>query len=423
MFRDKYRTYINWGVTVVLILVAALSYYFLIQRWKGFTDTMSLLRGVLTPVTIGLVIAYILESMVNTIVGIFMLVPTRKPATLRRIRVFRVVAIILSEILSLALVSALLTIIIPQIIDSLRNIITNYDQYVTRFEAWVQPMFEKYPTVKEYIFAQGDRLQDTIRKFLQTDLSRVVTFAANSVKGVGVSVYNVVIGIIVSIYMLINKEILLAKGKKLTYALFKVPRANRLMEGLRHTDKVFRGFLVGKILDSLIVGILCFIGCTIFGMPYSLLISIFVGLTNIIPSFGPIIGAIPSIILILMVDPMKALIFAIFILVLQQLDGNVIGPKIVGGSTGVSSIGVLIAIIVGGGLFGFVGMILSVPVYSVIYTVVKNYAEKRLRKRGLPEDLTFYSDVNEIDPAMERQNAQIPQREGIDETASSLYNK
>ena len=185
----------------------------------------------------------------------------------------------------------------------------------------------------------------------------------------------------------------------------------------------FRGFLVGKILDSLIVGILCFIGCTIFGMPYSLLISIFVGLTNIIPSFGPIIGAIPSIILILMVDPMKALIFAIFILVLQQLDGNVIGPKIVGGSTGVSSIGVLIAIIVGGGLFGFVGMILSVPVYSVIYTVVKNYAEKRLRKRGLPEDLTFYSDVNEIDPAMERQNAQIPQREGIDETASSLYNK
>ena len=325
--------------------------------------------------------------------------------------------------MSLALVSALLTIIIPQIIDSLRNIITNYDQYVTRFEAWVQPMFEKYPTVKEYIFAQGDRLQDTIRKFLQTDLSRVVTFAANSVKGVGVSVYNVVIGIIVSIYMLINKEILLAKGKKLTYALFKVPRANRLMEGLRHTDKVFRGFLVGKILDSLIVGILCFIGCTIFGMPYSLLISIFVGLTNIIPSFGPIIGAIPSIILILMVDPMKALIFAIFILVLQQLDGNVIGPKIVGGSTGVSSIGVLIAIIVGGGLFGFVGMILSVPVYSVIYTVVKNYAEKRLRKRGLPEDLTFYSDVNEIDPAMERQNAQIPQREGIDETASSLYNK
>ena len=396
MFREKYRSYINWGVTVVLIMVAAVTYYFLIQRWQGFTDTLTVLRRVLTPVTVGLVIAYILESLVRTLVSLFMLVPTRKPATLRRIRVFRVISIVLSVVLSLALVSALLTSIIPQIVDSLRNIINNYDQYAARFETWAQPLFDAHPDIEAYVFAQVDKVQDVVRDFLQTDLSRVVTFAANSVKGVGVSLYNIVIGVIVSIYMLLNKEILLAKGKKLTYALFSVPRANRVLEGLRHTDRVFRGFLVGKLLDSLIIGVLCFIGCTIFGMPYSLLISIFVGLTNIIPTFGPIIGAIPSILLILMLDPMKALIFAIFILVLQQLDGNLIGPKILGGSTGVSSIGVLIGIIIGGGLFGFAGMILSVPVYSVIYTIVRNFADKRLRKNGLPADLTYYADVDEI---------------------------
>ncbi len=398
MFREKYRSYINWGVTVALILCAGIAFAFFILRWSSVMAGMKTLQAILAPVTTGMVIAYILESLVSTIVMLLTLIPMRKPPTMRRLRVYRVIAIVLSEMIFIAILSAMITTVVPQVIDSLRMLIGNYDTYITNLEAWVRPLLDEYPQIETYVIEQSQRIGEYVGQFLRTDLMQIVNVAANSVMGVGTYLYNFILGLIVSLYFLLSKENTIAKAKKLMFSILSVPRANSALETLRHSDKILRGFLVGKILDSLIVGVLCFIGCTIFGMPYTLLISILVGVTNIIPYFGPILGAVPSIFLILMVDPVKALIFAIFILVLQQLDGNVIGPKILGDTTGVSSLGVLLGILIGGGLFGFTGMILSVPVYAIIYRIIRAHAERRLEKRNLPTDLNYYVEVTNITP-------------------------
>ena len=397
MFRDKYRHYINWGVTVVAIMLVGLTMTFMFLRWSSLRAGLQTFARILAPITIGIIIAYILESLVGTIVTLFMLIPHRKAPTVKKLRVFRVVAIILSEIIFLAIISAVITSLVPQLIDSVRMLIGNFDTYMTNLDALARPYLDEYPQIEKYVTEQVTTWRASIGDFLKTDLMQIVNVAANSVKGIGTGLYNFIIGLIVSIYVLLAKESVMAKLKKLMYSILPASRGNQAQDVFRHSDKVLRGFLVGKILDSMIVGVLCFIGCTIFGMPYTLLISILVGVTNIIPYFGPILGAIPSIFIILIVDPVKALIFAIFILVLQQLDGNVIGPKILGDTTGVSSLGVLFSILIGGGLFGLAGMLLSVPVYAIIYYFLKVHAERRLEKRGLPTDINYYADVRRVE--------------------------
>lgn len=226
----------------------------------------------------------------------------------------------------------------------------------------------------------------------------MITRITSGLFEVGAYVYNFIIGLIVSIYLLLSKNRLLGHFKKLLYTLCPPTPANRTLEIARYTNRVFKGFLVGKLVDSTIIGLLCFLGTTLLRIPYSLLISIVVGVTNVIPYFGPFIGAIPSALLVLMLDPYKCLIFVIFILVLQQLDGNVIGPKILGNTTGVSSLGVLISILVGGGLFGLVGMLVCVPTYAVLYSLIKGSAEQKLKKNGLPTDTQTYVTLNQINP-------------------------
>ena len=199
--------------------------------------------------------------------------------------------------------------------------------------------------------------------------------------------------------MLADKEGFLASTKRLSYAIFSVETADRLRQGLNFVDKTFMGFLSGKILDSLIIGIICYIVCSILNMPYTLLVSVIIGVTNIIPFFGPLIGAIPSALIILMVSPSKCLIFVIFIIILQQIDGNIIGPRILGSSTGITGFWVMFAIIVGSGLFGFWGMLLGVPVFVVIYTVIQNLVVKKLKKSDLPWEIADYKEMDYIDPA------------------------
>ena len=397
VFKDKYRHYINWGVTIAAIMLVVVTFAFAFVRWQSLAAAMKKFTRILAPVTVGLIIAYILESLVSTIVTLLMLLPRKKPPTVRRLRVFRVIAIVLSELVLLAIISAVITSLVPQLVDSVRMLIGNFDTYMINLDAWARPYLDEYPQIESYVTDQVATLRANIGNFLKTDLLQIVNVAASSVKGIGTGLYNFILGLIVSIYMLLAKENVMAKAKKLLYSLLRTPRANQVLDVARHSDKVLRGFLVGKILDSLIVGVLCFIGCTIFGMPYTLLISILVGVTNIIPYFGPILGAVPSIFIILIVDPVKALIFAIFILILQQLDGNVIGPKILGDSTGVSSLGVLLSILIGGGLFGLGGMLLSVPVYAIVYYFIRTHAERRLARRGLPTDLTYYADVGRVE--------------------------
>ena len=199
-----------------------------------------------------------------------------------------------------------------------------------------------------------------------------------------------ILGIIVSVYLLIDKEKLCALSKKITYGLFPESYADEIIKLVDRSNYTFGRFLVGKIIDSLIIGVLTFIILTIFKMPYTILVSVIVGITNIIPFFGPFIGAIPSFIIILFVSPVQALWFLLIILFIQQLDGNVIGPKILGDSIGISAFWILFSILVAGKLLGIVGMIIGVPLFAIFYSIVKEFIESKLRKKGLKTETKEY---------------------------------
>ena len=227
------------------------------------------------------------------------------------------------------------------------------------------------------------------------------SFLSNLTSGVVVvlkGLYNLIIGIIVSAYILGNLEKCAAGAKRLLYSVFTVEAAEKLREGVAFTDRTFMGFITGKLLDSAIVGLICYIVCAVIKMPYALLVSVIVGVTNIIPFFGPLIGAIPSAIIILMVSPIKCLIFVIFVIVLQQVDGNIIGPKILGNTTGINGFWIMFSIILGAGLFSFWGMLLGVPVFVVIYTLLDKLVSRKLRRSDLPTELDDYRDLDHIDP-------------------------
>ena len=201
---------------------------------------------------------------------------------------------------------------------------------------------------------------------------------------------NLIIGIIISVYLLAMKEQSLARCCKLLYGVLSERAANLVMRGTRRTDEIFSGFVRGKLLDSLIIGILCFIGGSILNLPYTPLVSVVVGVTNIIPFFGPFLGAIPSAFLILLVSPKQCLIFIIFVIVLQQFDGNILGPKILGSATGISSFWVVVTILLGGGFFGVLGMFLGVPVFACLQELVKHLIDRRLTQRNMPTEAYAY---------------------------------
>ncbi len=406
MFRDKYRTYINWGITVIAIIFVGIAFYFLFLRWSGTVSSFKTLNGILAPVSYGLIIAFILDSLVMTIVRLLSALSRGgKPLSRTRRRVYRIVGIIVSEIVFIAVITVLIQSIVPQVADSLRTLVSNFDRYIENLERWADKRVKDYPLLQPYLDSvkeQFSAVEGTIEGFLKNDLlstlTRVTSVVTSGLLEVGTYVYNFLIGLVVSIYLLFSKERILGLTKKLLFSLAKPAHANRLLREARFTVQMFKGFLVGKLLDSIIVGVLCFLGTMILKIPYSLLISIIVGVTNIIPYFGPIIGAIPSAFLVLLLDPVKCLVFVIFIIVLQQLDGNVIGPKVLGNTTGVSSLGVMLSILIGGGMFGVPGMILCVPAYAVIYSLLKRAAERRLRKKGLPTDTEVYVSLDTIDP-------------------------
>ncbi len=212
-----------------------------------------------------------------------------------------------------------------------------------------------------------------------------------------VAVKNIVIGVFAAAYLMGNRKKFAAQGKKLIYSFVKVPVANGILDEINYINRVFGGFIDGKLLDSLIIGILCFIIMNFLNMPYSMLISVIVGVTNIIPFFGPFIGAIPSALIILTDSPIKCVYFLILILVLQQFDGNFLGPKILGDSTGLSSFWVLFSILLFGGLMGFVGMVIGVPTFAVIYDLIKKYSNWMLRKKKLATDTAVYEELSSIE--------------------------
>ena len=263
-------------------------------------------------------------------------------------------------------------------------------------------LLEDFPEIEQYVSQTLGQVNTSLMDWIQnTVLPKLGSLISNVTSGVYyaiMGVYNLVIGIIVSVYVLSNLEQFGASAKRILYSVFSVDIAKKILEGLEFTDRTFMGFINGKLLDSAIIGLICYIVCSILRMPYALLVSVIVGVTNIIPFFGPFIGAVPSSIIILLVNPVKCLIFIAFIILLQQLDGNIIGPKILGSSVGINGFWVMFSIILGAGLFGFWGMLLGVPVFVIIYAAITGSVTRKLKRSDLPWEAADYMDMAYIDP-------------------------
>ena len=401
------RTYINWGMTAFCVVALSLLFYFAVRNISVFGDFFRKLVTILAPFIWGLVICYLLSPLMRFLEErVFLPLGKRLYRKNKKGgagKFARVMSILFSEIVLLLLIAALVYLIIPQILSSVQMLVQNSGTYADNVSKWLDGLLKNYPELDSYVGGLFGNINANIGNWLETrllpQLGSLITSVSSGVYGFARSIYNLIIGIIVSVYLLADKEGFLAAVKRLSYAVFSVETADKLRQGLNFVDKTFMGFLSGKILDSLIIGIICYIVCSILKMPYTLLVSVIIGVTNIIPFFGPLIGAIPSALIILMVDPSKCLIFVIFIIILQQIDGNIIGPRILGSSTGINGFWVMFAIILGSGLFGFWGMLLGVPVFVVIYTVIQNLIIKKLKKSDLPWKIADYKEMDYIDPA------------------------
>ena len=297
----------------------------------------------------------------------------------------RGLSIAVSYLLAIALFGVLLSFVLPQVVQSVMVLANNLNAYLQSLNAFVAEVSTRFDLDEELI--EGMMLSYTDLMKQATDLLRsFMPQLLDYSMAVGSGLVSALTAFIASVYMLMGKHRLLGQMRKVIYAFLPMKKARRMLTVCSNANRVFNGFIYGKLIDSAIIGVLCFILMSLFKMPFALLISVVVGVTNVIPFFGPFIGAIPSVMILLMVDPIVAIEFGVLILILQQFDGNILGPKILGDSTGLSAIWVLVAIIVGGGLFGFVGMVIGVPTFAVLYSLTSDLLARRLKAKGIDKN-------------------------------------
>lgn len=370
----KKKWYILDGnhIQLLIVLLVAILFYVGLNHFDVVTVRIDKFTGVLSPFIVGFAIAYLL----NTPMCFF----ERKLFANSKYK--RGLSILLVYVLAFAVVAILLGLIIPQVVQSVKGLAGNMQYYLDGLNQLVQNLTEQFDLDSEGInTALGDF------QSMMSNVSAKVAQALPQIVDVGFAIGNGVItgitAIISSVYMLAGKGRLVPQLKRLLYAILPKRRSDRLLQICSHANEVFVGFINGKIIDSAIIGVLCFILCAIFRIPYPMLVSVTVGVTNVIPFFGPIIGAIPCLFILVIVDPWAALRFFVLVIGLQQFDGNILGPKILGDSTGLSAIWVLVSIVTGGGLFGFPGMILGVPTFAVLYALVREWVNNRLKAKKI----------------------------------------
>lgn len=388
--------YFKFGLAVFFALTACIIVFFAIFRFDVVKDVISVVWKILGPFIYGLVFAYLLCPFYNMITrNTYSLLNLKFERGKNILKISKGFATFCSLVVFFTVIIGVGWMIIPSLIDSIIHIVEVLPASIEQLISLIDTKLVNYPqmqmTLENWINRFYNNVMTYIEETMIPNYMDVATSISTGVFSILNLVKNFLIGIIVMAYFLNIKDTFAAQAKKLILAYCNEEHAAEILEGAKFTNKTFGGFITGKLIDSAIIGVLCFICMTIFGWEYSLLISCIVGLTNIIPFFGPFIGAIPSALLLLMVNPMQCLYFCIFILVLQQLDGNVIGPKILGDTTGIASFWVLFSILVGGGLFGFVGMIVGIPVFVVFYTYFSRTVNRRLGKKGFSTDLKDYT--------------------------------
>ncbi len=399
---SKFKEQLSKGFGALLIIGFGILFYFAFLRFTEIFTRVTFVVDLLAPVIYGVAIAFLLNPLVKRIeAGILCICGKGFHLNDVKRKHVKNLSIFLSVVLFLLLIFFLFYMIIPEVVDSIYNLILILPDQMNAVVislAEIEISDNNLALELENIALEA---WDSLKQWLQTDLlTQMNTIMSNLTLGV-VSVVDwiidIIMGIILSVYMLMNKEIFLGQAKKSIYALIPTRQANITLHILKKSNRIFGGFVIGKILDSMLMGIITFIVLGLMNMPYTLLVSVVVGVTNVVPYFGPFIGAIPCAILILLQSPIQGIYFIIYIIVLQQIDGNIIGPKILGDSTGLNSFWVIIAVMLGGGLFGFPGMVIGVPTFAVIYYIVGLFINQKLERKHLPTDSRGYVKMSYVD--------------------------
>ena len=403
----KYRwdkKYLYWGITAFSVIAASLLFYFGIFHMNSLRSFLGKIYKIVTPLVYGAFIAYLLNPIVKFMEKqvFFRIMKWRNiKVTDKKKKVIRMICVILTLILFFLAIYGLMAMLIPQLFSSITNIIDNFPRYVDTIQNWLSNAFKNNPELEAYTIeffdTVGNRAETWMNQELMPQVNALVRNFSSGLYGILTFLKNFVIGAMISIYMLYGKENFAARGKQFLYCVLKPETANNTIRDLQFVDNMFGVFVIGVIIDSIIIGLLCYIIMSVFNMPFTLLISVIIGITNVIPFFGPYLGAIPSAFLILLISPIQCLYFIIFIFILQQFDGNFLKPKILGDTMGLSGFMVIVAILVGGGLFGIFGMFIGVPTCAIICTIIRNQVFKRLNKKNLPTEIEYYRDIDHLD--------------------------
>lgn len=414
MKKGKFAPYLAAGVTAFSVIAAAILLFFLIYHFSAVRLLLSALALILRPIFYGLVLAFLLLPIHRHIYQFLLaLFPEWKWMASRRESILSFISIVLSLLFAVLVVYILLAMVIPQVLSSIVGLVNAFPGYLRSVQEWLTDFFQRHPDIQEAVLPYYEQMSkgleawftessvlgnlqsadaaiEWVQKELMPRLSGVFSGVYAGLWAMVMLLKDLLIAVIVSVYVLVRKDKFAAQSKKITYSLFSTRVADFLVEEARSAYRILSGFINGKLLDSLIIGIIALVCCNLLKFPYPMLLAVIIGVTNIIPFFGPFIGATPCALLILLVSPLQCLYFCIFILVLQQFDGNILGPKILGDSTGLDSFWVLFSILLFGGLFGFAGMVLGVPVFAMIYSAISRLVRYGLKRRGLPQDTAQY---------------------------------
>ena len=397
------KKHISLGITSFLVVASSICFYYLLFHGDRFLGKINAILVIASPVIYGIILAYLLTPIVNTIEKKLLSPLFTKSSEMNstKKKCMRFLSVLMTVIIVILFIYGFFSILIPNVISSVKSISFAFPIYVNNLMHFADKYFEANPDIEALFNQLVSTYSVEIDKYLNNtiipQMESLLKTVSLSLISVLKAMWNLIIGLIISIYVLCSKEIFAGQSKKIIYAIFSTKTANSLIKDFRFISDTFIGFISGKIVDSIIIGIICFIGTSLLKIPYALLVSVIVGITNIIPFFGPYLGAIPSAILILMINPIKCITFIIFILILQQVDGNFIGPKILGQSTGLSGFWVIFSITIFGGLFGFLGMIIGVPFFAVVYAMTRRIIDRMLKKRNLPISTSEYMDLDHID--------------------------
>lgn len=395
------RPYFKIAVTALAVIFVSILLVVIFTDLPGFFAMLKAFGAILSPLVSGCVFAFLLNPLVRFVdARLCPWLEKRGKGKHSPQKVSRAISIVFALIFAGLIIYAFFAMLLPQLYESIMGIVNSAEDYYRSIEKWFNKVLADNPEIQGYADTALNKVFDYLKNWANTsllgDMQKFVTTVTASVISVVKWVANLLIGLVASIYILWSKDLFQAQAKKILVAAFRPQAADHILHLGCETNKIFNGFVIGKIIDSAIIGVICYIGMLILKLPYPALVATIVGVTNVIPFFGPIIGAVPSGLLILLVNPLQAFYFVIFVICLQQLDGNVIGPKILGNTVGISGFWVLISITVAASLFGFAGMLLGVPVFAVIYMLISDAVNLALSRKGRTTVTDAYGPIQEV---------------------------